>query len=174
MKNTYDANTATAKHGLRRFIGKFWQFTARHFPFLPSIFRVRLQALHGVNFSDGKTVFLGEDVYFDNLYPELISVGRYVRITHGAKILSHFIDTKYVPEPNRPFRFYYGRVVIGDYVFIGTGAVIAKPVYIGAWSVIGANTVVTKDIPRGAIVSGNPATIIGYRNIPEGTDDCSN
>lgn len=173
MENTDGVNTATARYGVSRLLGKFWQYAARHFPFLPARCRVRLQMLHGVNFDDGKTVFLGEDVYFDNLYPELISVGRYVRITHGAKILSHFIDTKFIPEPNRPFRFFHGRVVIGDYVFIGTGAVIAKPVNIGAWAVIGANAVVTKDVPSGAIVAGSPANVVGYRNIQECPNDCT-
>ena len=115
--------------------------------------------------SHPRSVFLGEDVYFDSLYPELISIGRNVRITAGTKILSHFLDTSFVPEPDRPFRMYTGRVTIGSNVFMGFNSIIAKPVSIGDWAVIGANTVVTRDVPVGAILVGSPARVIGYRNI---------
>jgi acetyltransferase-like isoleucine patch superfamily enzyme len=162
--------TAQSTVTIKRLVRKMLQGYARRSSFLPARGRVLLQGWCGVKFLFPRTVFLGGDVYFDNLYHELISVGRYVRITQGAKILSHFIDTQYVPEPGRPFRFICGQVIIKDYVFVGTGAVIAKPVTINAWAVIGANAVVTRDVPRGAIVVGSPATIIGYRKIPEGAD----
>ena len=41
-------------------------------------------------------------------------------------------------------------------------ALIIKPITIGKGAVIGAGAVVTKDVPPGNIVGGNPATIIGY------------
>ncbi|HOC97092.1 MAG TPA: DapH/DapD/GlmU-related protein [Candidatus Pacearchaeota archaeon] len=49
---------------------------------------------------------------------------------------------------------------MGDNVFIGAGAVILKNVDIGERSVIGANSVVTKNIPPYCIVAGNPEKII--------------
>lgn len=51
-------------------------------------------------------------------------------------------------------------VVIGDDVFIGTGAVIQKGVTVGSGSVIAAQSVVTKDVPSMSVVGGNPAKII--------------
>ncbi|MFA5828045.1 MAG: acyltransferase [Candidatus Shapirobacteria bacterium] len=53
-----------------------------------------------------------------------------------------------------------GSVIIGDNVFIGTKASIMRNVTIGERSVIGANTVVTKDIPSYSVVVGNPGKII--------------
>jgi len=55
-----------------------------------------------------------------------------------------------------------GRVYIDDYAYIGTNAVIRegspdKPILIGAGAVIGMGAVVTKDVPAGAVVVGNPA-----------------
>lgn len=55
-----------------------------------------------------------------------------------------------------------GRVHVGDYAYIGTNAVIRegaldKPLYIGAGAVIGMGAVVTKDVPDGVTVVGNPA-----------------
>ena len=50
---------------------------------------------------------------------------------------------------------------IGNNVFIGPGAVIAGPVIIEDNAIIGANAVVTKSVPKGAIVGGIPAKILG-------------
>lgn len=158
---------------LRRGIGKILQLISRHMP-IPVRWRVQLQVWHGVGFRDTSSVFLGEDVYFDDIYPENIFVGKWVRITSGVRVLAHFIDTSFVPEPNRPFHMYTGQVLIGDYVFIGVNAVIAKPVVIGDWAIIGANTVVTKDVPVGAILVGSPARIVGYRKLPKDGNGCTN
>ena len=51
-------------------------------------------------------------------------------------------------------------VVIEDDVWIGIGAIILKGVHIGRGAQIGAGAVVTKNIPAGATIAGNPAQII--------------
>lgn len=51
-------------------------------------------------------------------------------------------------------------IVIDDDVFIGTSCIICKGVHIGKGSVIGAGSVVTKDIPEGVIAVGNPCKVI--------------
>lgn len=53
-----------------------------------------------------------------------------------------------------------GPVIIGDNVWIGDKATILPNVRIGEGCIIGANSVVTKDIPPYCIVGGNPARII--------------
>jgi len=58
-------------------------------------------------------------------------------------------------------------VIVEDDVWIGTDVVILRGVRIGRGAVIGANSVVTKDIPRYAIAVGVPAKSIKYR-FPEG------
>ena len=54
-----------------------------------------------------------------------------------------------------------GCVTIGDDTFIGADAIVLPGVKIGNKVIIGAGAVVTKDIPDGMIVAGNPARIIG-------------
>ncbi|MEG1029605.1 MAG: sugar O-acetyltransferase, partial [Brevundimonas sp.] len=56
-------------------------------------------------------------------------------------------------ESARPIR-------IGDDVWIGGGAVVLAGVTVGDRSVIGAGSVVTKDVPADVVVAGNPARII--------------
>lgn len=56
-----------------------------------------------------------------------------------------------------------GNIIIEDDVWIGFGATILSGVHIGQGAIIGAKTLVTKDIPPYAIVGGVPAKIIKYR-----------
>lgn len=162
-----EIGTASPHHSAKRLFGKVCQLVARRVPLMPGRMRAYLQQLNGVHFADWRTAFIGEDVFFDDIYPQNIRIGRHVRITAGTRILTHYLDTAFHPTPDRPFRFYQGEVEIGDYVFIGINTVIAKPVKIGDGAVIGANSVVTRNIPANAIVAGAPARVIGERAAQE-------
>lgn len=56
---------------------------------------------------------------------------------------------------------------VGDYVNIGVGAKIIGAVHIGSNVTIGANSVVTKDIPSDCIIAGAPAKVIRYKRSSE-------
>jgi len=56
-----------------------------------------------------------------------------------------------------------GETIIGNDVWIGVGVKILMGVTIGDGAVLGANSVITKDVPKNAIVGGVPAKIIKYR-----------
>lgn len=55
-------------------------------------------------------------------------------------------------------------IVIEDDVLIGAYAIVLKGVTIGARSVIGAGSVVTKDVPADCVAAGNPAKVIKFLN----------
>ena len=51
-------------------------------------------------------------------------------------------------------------IVLGNNVWIGDGATVCKGIHIGDNAVIGAGSVVTRDIPANVIAAGNPAQVI--------------
>lgn len=107
----------------------------------------------GVNIVDPSNTFIGKGVIFDGVRPDLITIEPGVRLTTGASILTHFYN---------PMTGHYdkGSVTIKKDAFIGANAIITKPVTIGMCSVVGAGSVVTKDIPDFEIWAGNPAKFL--------------
>lgn len=97
-------------------------------------------------------------VLFDTVAPNNIYIGNNVVITAGAKILTHYLDPS---VEGRKFRI--GEVHIEDDVFIGVNAIICNSVTIGKGAIIGAGSVITKDIPPYQVWAGNPARFIKER-----------
>lgn len=84
--------------------------------------------------------------------------GRWVTITDNSHGRTDF-NTLCVPVSQRPI-VSKGSVIIGKNVWVGDKATILPGVTIGDGVVVGANSVVTKDVPPYCIVGGNPAKII--------------
>lgn len=62
----------------------------------------------------------------------------------------------------------YGSVIIEDFVIIGSGVILMPNIVIHEGASIAAGSIITKDIPRGAIVgSTSRMTIFGYRDVDE-------
>ena len=139
-------------YGVKRFVNKILQAIAKS-SLLSGYMRSRLQKYRGVNFDDVSTVFLGEDVIIDGICPENVTIKNGCQIGAGTKIVTHFYDNnKLSDNKDYYFSFYQGKVLIEEDVFIGFNCVIAKPVIIGKNSVLGANTVITKDVPPNSII----------------------
>jgi acetyltransferase-like isoleucine patch superfamily enzyme len=74
-----------------------------------------------------------------------------------------------VVEVERPIRLqgiYKRDVEVGSNVWIGYGACILRGVRVGDNSIVGTNSVVTKDVPANAVVAGIPARVIRMREAP--------
>jgi acetyltransferase-like isoleucine patch superfamily enzyme len=101
-----------------------------------------------------------------------ISAYRSVRIGEQCVIADRamFIDFDHgVVEVERPIRkqgIYMREVEVGNNVWIGYGACILRGVRVGDNSIIGTNSVVTKDVPANAVVAGVPAKVIRMRESP--------
>jgi acetyltransferase-like isoleucine patch superfamily enzyme len=53
-------------------------------------------------------------------------------------------------------------VIVEDRVLVGAGATILRGVRVGEGAVIGAGSIVTADVPPGALVAGNPARVVSH------------
>jgi Hexapeptide repeat of succinyl-transferase len=90
----------------------------------------------------------------DSLFPFLIEIGSDVLMTH-ATVLAHDASPVVFGARTR-----VGRVRILDRCFIGAGAVILPGVTIGPRAIVGANAVVSRDVPEGCVVAGNPGQVV--------------
>ena len=98
-----------------------------------------------------------------------VRIGKYTTIAARTLVTDHTHGTVEANDLELPPRhrdlYSKGPVIIGDYVMIGEGCAIMPGVTIGDHAVIGANSVVTKDIPPFCVAAGNPAKVI--RNMLE-------
>ena len=85
-----------------------------------------------------------------------IIIGDRCTITYGCIILSHDRSKKRINSKDKG----KGTVRLGNDVFIGVNSVLLRNVTIGDYSIVGAGSVVTKDVPPSVVVAGNPARII--------------
>jgi acetyltransferase-like isoleucine patch superfamily enzyme len=102
------------------------------------------------------------------------TISAYQRVRIGEECViadrAMFIDFDHgMVEVERPIRkqgIYKRDVEVGNNVWIGYGACVLRGVSVGDNSVIGTNSVVTKDVPANAVVGGIPARIIRMRDAP--------
>jgi tetrahydrodipicolinate N-acetyltransferase len=111
--------------------------------------------------ADGAHLEIGPESYinYDSTVScfEHITIGADCAISWNTNILdanTHELIVAGLPRPrSRP-------IVIGDHVWIGTGATILSGVTIGDGAVVAAGSVVTSDVPGMAVVAGNPARVV--------------
>ena len=119
--------------------------------------RARVCKWGGVNIENPSKTFIGEGVIFDTNYPEDVIIEEGVRVTTGCVLLTHFM------EP-RSGSYSRGKIVIRKKAYLGCRTIICKPVTIGENAIVGAGSIVTKDIPANEVWAGNPARFIRKRN----------
>lgn len=127
---------------------------------IPQCYRAKVLKWAGVAIEDPRSTFIGYGTKFDTCNPSGIIIEKNVIITVGVTILSHYFDTS---EAGIVFKT--GQVHICQYVFIGANAIICNAVTIGEGAIIGAGSVVTRDIPPYEIWAGNPARFIKKRKV---------
>ena len=97
----------------------------------------------------GEGVLISLKSILDKTNPKGIHIGRYTGISFNAVILSHdYTNNKHVDT------------WIGERCQIGACSIIYPGVRIGDGCIVAAGSVVTRDIPEGCIVAGNPARIV--------------
>ena len=120
--------------------------------------------LDGISFARRLGVKVGTDcrIYTAQFgsEPWLIEIGNKVTVTSGVTILTHDGST-WLFNDDKGRRFLYKKTIIKNNVFIGTNSIIMPGVVIEDNVIVAAGSVVTKSVPSGVIIGGNPAKIIG-------------
>ena len=91
--------------------------------------------------------------------PYLITIGNHVQLTNDVRFATH--GAGWVLRDKYPNFDCFGKITIGNNVYIGNCAMIMPGVTIGNNIIVGAGSIVTKSIPDNSIVGGNPAKVIG-------------
>lgn len=97
---------------------------------------------------------------FCSIAPNVLILGDYHNF---HKITSYFIFGNLFNEKIKNEKISKGDIIIEDDVWIGGNSVVLSGVKIGRGSVIGAGSVVTKNVPKYSIVVGNPSKVIKRR-----------
>lgn len=111
-------------------------------------------------------VTVGQGCYISTKHfgsePYLIEIGNNVRLAMGVKFFTHggLWPFRNIYDSIKELD-YYGKIKIGNNVHIGEDAKVLPGVIIEDNCIIGAGSVVSKSVPSGAIVAGNPAKIVG-------------
>lgn len=109
----------------------------------------------------GTNIELGERVFFNFNCVVLdvcrVTIGDFTLFGPGVQLLTatHPMDAalRRTEESGSP-------IAIGDDVWVGGGAIVLPGVTIGSRSVVGAGSVVTRDVPDGVLAVGNPCRVI--------------
>ena len=142
-----------AKGSVRSLCNRVLHLVARMLPGASS-FRPFLHRLRGVQV--GEQVFIGDDVYLENEYPECVEIQDGVQISIRAIILAHTRGP--------------GRIILEKDCYIGPHVVImtsaGKVLRIGTGAVIGAGCVITKDVKPRMFVSGEFGRAVAEVRVP--------
>ena len=143
----------------------------------------KVRTLPGARVTLGRYCRFGHQVFLETCHEGRIELGSHVTVNSGCVIVSyarvqigdHCLIGEYtsirdanhgtaVGQPMRCQDHVAAPIVIEDDVWIGRGSIILKGVHIGTGAIVGANSVVTSDVPSMAIVVGAPAKLIKQRN----------
>lgn len=119
-----------------------------------SVMEFLVQITTGINIEPGCEIGPGLYIgHFGNIFlPSGVKIGKFCNISQGNTVgVAGRGEKRGIPE-------------IGDFVYIAPGAKIIGKVKIGNHVAIGANAVVTKDLPNNAVAVGVPANIISLNS----------
>lgn len=129
--------------------------------------KLRPWVLRKIGCKVGRDVFIGDSVKVDSGHADLIYIGDHAHITGGCRLLCHQRDLSnyYVGDDAAKLPYRLGEIHIGKGCMIGMESMIMPGVTIGEGAIVGAFSLVTKDIPAWTIATGRPAKVV--KQIPQ-------
>lgn len=129
--------------------------------------KLRPWVLRKIGCKVGRDVFIGDSVKVDSGHADLIYIDDHAHITGGCRLLCHQRDLSnyYVGDDAAKLPYRLGEIHIGKGCMIGMESMIMPGVTIGEGAIVGAFSLVTKDIPAWTIATGRPAKVV--KQIPQ-------
>lgn len=124
--------------------------------------KVRPWVLRKVGCHVGKDVFIGGDVWIDTGHADLITIHDHAHVDARCILLCHKRDLSnyYRGDDYHKLPYKTGAIVIGKGCSVGTATLVMPGVKIGEGAIVGAGSLVTKDIPAWSIAVGCPAKVV--------------
>lgn len=158
---------------LKRVTKTFWDaFLNKHImqstilaPFLPRC--VRPWCLKQFGCKVGKGCFIGDNVRIDTGHADLITLEDSVSIAGGSRLLCHQRDfSDYcVGDDYMKLGYVLKPIVLKKGCLIGMESFVLPGVTVGEGAIVGAGSLVTKDVPAWTVATGRPAKVV--REIPK-------
>lgn len=125
---------------------------------------------HGVFFGGGRDIEIGNNsaLGIDARVSGPLSIGDDVMMGPNVSIYTQNHEAENIYKPMRLQTAPKKKVTIGNDCWIGANAIILPGVSVGDGAIVGAGAVVTHDVPKLAVVGGNPARVIKIREQKEG------
>lgn len=129
-------------------------------PFCPR--KLRPWLLRRIGCHVGRNVFIGDYVRVDLNHANLIYIDDYAHVTAGCRLLCHQrnLSDYHVGDNAAKCGYRLGKIHIGKGVMVGMETMIMPGVTIGDGAVIGARSIVLKDIPPYVVAMGTPAKVV--------------
>ena len=133
-------------------------------PFAPR--KVRPMLMRKMGCHVGKGCFIGDNVKIDTGHADMITLEDGVSVAGGTRLLCHQRDFSeyFVGSDYNKLRYSIKPIVLKKGCLIGMESFVLPGVTVGEGAIVGAGSLVTKDIPAWTVATGRPAKVV--REIP--------
>ena len=110
----------------------------------------------------GKNCFIGYEVWVDMTNTELIEMEDHVHVANRCLLLCHQRDLSdyHIGDDYAKLGYHKKKIILKKGCLIGMNSMVMPGVTIGEGAIVGAGSLVTKDIPAWAIATGRPARVV--------------
>lgn len=129
--------------------------------------KIRPWVLRKIGCNVGKDVFIGSEVWIDSGNAHLITIDDHVHVTARTVLLCHKKDLNdyCIGDDYAALKYMTAPIHLCKGCSTGTGTIILPGVTVGEGAIVGAGSLVTKDIPAWTVATGRPAKVV--KQIPQ-------
>lgn len=132
--------------------------------------KLRPWVLRKIGCHVGKDVFVGDNVKIDSGHADLITIDDHAHIAGGCRLLCHQRDLSnyFVGDDYAKLGYILAPIHLCKGSLVGMESLVMPGVTIGEGAIVGAGSLVTKDVPAWTIATGRPAKVV--KQLPQRKD----